>query len=252
MPAAAPTPYKNFARRKRYDQAVLADNPTHYWKLNEKSGTLCADVRGTQNATYLNVTFDQPNQIADKDGAAVKFSTVAVEGQAGTGVAYGTPVFPFTMEAWVSIPAGANDNTQSSPRIFDTHGHTADYYGVALNYGGGGRVVSVSYGDGAGFGSGNRKTYATTSQVPVDIPTHIVAVCTDFNTVDIYFNGILQGQTISGTAVSISYASGVVMIGRNREAGMSCEFDVSNIATYDGIGLTVAQILNHYNVGKLT
>ena len=40
MPVAAPNPHANFARRKRYDQAVLADNPTHYWKLNEKSGTL--------------------------------------------------------------------------------------------------------------------------------------------------------------------------------------------------------------------
>ena len=250
MPVAAPNPHANFARRKRYDQAVLADNPTHYWKLNEKSGTLCADVRGTLDGTYLNVELDRPSHVVDKDGSSVQVSNVAVEGQISA-TTYGDPGFPFTIEAWVSIPAGANSVGDTSPRIFDTTATTANYYGITLSFNGTTRFIAITYGDGTGAAPTDRKTYQTTTQVPIDTPTHIVAVCTDFNTVDIYFNGILQGQTSSGTGASINFGgSSVTMIGRNREASMSAEFDISNVATYDGIGLTQAQIQNHYDVGK--
>ena len=49
-----------------YGDAVLADNPVGYWRLDETTGTTAADSKGTRPGTYANgVTLGQAGALPD-------------------------------------------------------------------------------------------------------------------------------------------------------------------------------------------
>lgn len=83
----------------RYNEAVLADNPLGYWKLNERSGSVVQDISGNQRhgSYHGGVTLASQGAFAEGDAAVFDGKTGYVE-IAGSSWGGGKEL---TIEAWV-------------------------------------------------------------------------------------------------------------------------------------------------------
>jgi len=104
--AAANTLSSAAAFPRCYGDAVLADTPVGYWRLDETSGANAADSKGTTTGTYTNgVTLGQAGALPDAaNNKAATFDGV----NDYVTMPYATALNPnaFSVEAWAKPTGG--------------------------------------------------------------------------------------------------------------------------------------------------
>ncbi len=109
---------------------------------------------------------------------------------------YNSTALPVTVEAWVKITGSAPGS--AGWMIFDSDSSPTFYYGfwmyVDVN-----RNVFLSYGDGGGQLSTNRRSKVSTGTVSLDTWTHVTGVIRGATDMSIYLNGVDAGGSYSGT-----------------------------------------------------
>lgn len=86
-----------------YLEAVATNNPLGYWRLGELSGPTAFDCAGGNNATYTNVTLNQPGALATDNNPSAAFN--GTNAYAGTGVSLANNLPAFTLEGWFKLTA---------------------------------------------------------------------------------------------------------------------------------------------------
>ena len=114
-----------------YAEAILADSPSHYYRLNETSGTVAADSSGfDRHGTYNGATLGQTGALAVEPDPAVLFpeagSSRSMTGQAGSEQGLATGDGARTVEAWVKT------TTDRSVRIA-SWGNFPNAFDVGMN-----------------------------------------------------------------------------------------------------------------------
>lgn len=87
-----------------YGDAIIADGASHYWQLNETTGTVASDRIGTAPGTISGgVTLGQAGALSDGSTA------MAFDGSAGRILTTASVPLPLvcTIEGWIKVPAGA-------------------------------------------------------------------------------------------------------------------------------------------------
>jgi hypothetical protein len=88
-----------------YLEAVVTNSPLAFWRLGELDGTTAFDYVGGNNATYANVTLNQPGALATDSDTAASFD--GTNSCAGTGLSLANNCSAFTMEGWYKLVAGS-------------------------------------------------------------------------------------------------------------------------------------------------
>jgi len=148
--------------------------------------------------------------------------------------------FPLTLEAWIKSSATP---TNTATIVGTDSTNTTNYTGIWVDYRPN-NVIEVDIGDGKGASSANRKSFVTNNAISIDQETFISVVATNINDVKIYFDGVLQATTTSGTATSMALGTGV-LIGR-RISGVQESFDglIDEVRVWN-VALTQEQILQN-------
>jgi len=256
-----------------YPVAVLADNPSGYWRLNEgpdnasgNNGTLTHDYRGGHNGYYTNAVIALPgyNPIADPDTAAQFGGSFTMDSyvadikdvdfaRAPSAVSGGV----FSVEAWVNganqVAAGivskgyngvlnAGTGTGTEQFVLDVTGNPSTFRFLVRDAAGNGQV-------------------AQSSIVPYNPITfqpmwhHLVGVCNQpAGRVFLYVDGLLAGSGAIATNVGILAQPLPMTIGA-RKSGGATAYDnqwsglIDDVAIYNS-ALSSSQALAHYYAGQ--
>jgi Concanavalin A-like lectin/glucanases superfamily len=161
-----------------YRDAVLANHPISYWRLDESSGTVASDQENSHKGAYLNSpTLGQPGALAGDPDTAVSFNGASQF----VGVPYSAALNPttFSVEVWAKPTGG-----------------TGTYRGV---------VASRSYPNGWVLYAGSNNTWqfwinnGTGMKIIYGAPvtlnawTHLVGTF-DGTTARLYVNGVLANS----------------------------------------------------------
>ncbi len=182
-----------------YYQVARSIAPLGYWRFGETSGSNATNVIGTGNGIYSNSpTLGTTGLIVNDTDTAVIFDGTTQFVNLGAFTNFNS--FPVSFVFWVNCSSFAALNA-----VINSHAGTSTYTGISVIIETDGNIA-VRYGDGGGIGSTNRKSFKTTVSPASVSTTHEVAVvCTDFNTVAVYVDGVEYNTTTSGTGASISY-----------------------------------------------
>ena len=219
-----------------YYATILADNPDHYWLLDETSGTTLGDEIGSTTLNLFGTYSLGISSLVGDDGTAVDFL--------GTGNASGTAIpvtLPYTLEGIIRIQNGVDIGD-----MLGTNQIATAYAGISIGYtSANGGTCTAIIGDGGGLGSSNRKSFTTTDTISVNTIHHLAAVFTSFSDIKIYLDGVAMAGALSGTASTIHNTGGVTMMARRR-AGTDLLLNarLDHVATYS-YALTEAQCLAH-------
>jgi hypothetical protein len=231
-----------------YQSVVLGDNPLAYYALNPGTD-------GTTNAPDLsgNGNNGAPTNIFPAEGPT-EFITNATyfDGSAAIDLSQGTNAGllnyagPITLEAWVQP---GNPSLFSNLGDIVAKGYDASSYAyaeISLR-------VNGPYGETFTGGSENTNNSGESVYVTGGVANttwSYVVVSMDGTNCTLYQNGVLVGQA-SDTGGSYVFPDDWV-IGTGSDAGSSRVFygNISEVAIYN-YGLTAAQVLNHYFVGKV-
>jgi Concanavalin A-like lectin/glucanases superfamily len=224
-----------------YKDAVTADSPVSYWRLDETSGTSAADGSGSRTGTYTNgVTLGQsgglPDTINDK---AASFD--------GTNdyvtVPFAAALNPasVTVEAWAKVTGSLGDGSWNT--LAGSWWNPSDWRGY---------VIGVSYDDKwyVATGNGTSSTVVYGSPVTLNSWTHIVGTYSA-GTANLYVNG-----TLVATATSMPYSAITstvpFIIGAEYGPGTPQTFFpgvIDEVAVYN-TALTATKVRTHYNTGR--
>ena len=227
------TPVQSYAT---YQAAVLADNPIHYYPLNDAAGSQTAKDLGSQagitNARFMGgVTLDQPT-----GEPSLGFSTCArFDGQPGTYLDCGlwSPGNSVTVEAWVNL-----DPTVSQTTWHDIAGRVSSY------------VLDFVPGDGIQFTAWNPsggQAAAITSTAASLGQWHFLAGSWDgaSSNSTVWVDGV-EGPVVAGTGIADAGLD--VLIGGSRD-GTDASFNfqglIAQVAFYTN-ALSPAQIRAHF------
>ncbi|HXJ72573.1 MAG TPA: LamG-like jellyroll fold domain-containing protein, partial [Candidatus Dormibacteraeota bacterium] len=219
-----------------YTEAILADNPVHYYPLDDTAGTTATDLGSlaTGGGTYTGgITLGQP-AITSRLGRAAKF-----DGAPGTFVDLG--LFhvgdTLTVEAWASLDPAANNN----PAF---HAIVARWDGsYELDFAPGDFANLVVRNNNNVFGLAAGPTPSARGQWH-----HLVGVFAD-GVLTVYVDGVKGSeQNIGGTLQDAGPAPDRVLIGGTR-SGTVASFNfrglIDEVALYD-TALSAAQIRGHF------
>jgi hypothetical protein len=224
-----------------YRDAVLADNPVSYWRLEETSGTTAADSKGSNLGTYTNGPgLGQSGAVPDTiNNRAVHFDGVndyvSVPASASLNVAS-----QITIEAWIY-----KDDTNAVRPIVE-YGNSGGY-GVHMWNWDDGTKLFVNFVDTGGGGG----TLMTGPILHANIWYH-VAASYDGNVGRLYVNGTQVAQATLGSFTLQTNLP--VYIGRRPVTGdplYNAVFagKIDEVAVYS-TALTAAKIRTHYNSGR--
>lgn len=135
-----------------FDTAIdaIASGPSSHWKLNEASGTACADRKAARAMTYEGTySLGQANLTPQNDGAQTSFTpqTAGDAVRASTLFATGNPAFSFACRCQAASSAvqfafGQNDFTHDNISLGFTTGGSV----LARLFGGGTTTAATSAG----------------------------------------------------------------------------------------------------------
>lgn len=228
-----------------YPQAVDADTPVSYWRLDDASGATATDSNGPNNGTYSNVSLAQPGALVGDTSTSAGFngsnSTVSVP---DTSALQFSNSQSFSVEAWVKTTSGSTwqmiaskmanaapyqgwevgtdngepyfylINSWSSNAILDVANTSiadGSWHHLAVTYNGSSRAAGVSFyidGRPAAYTIDNDNLTATaTSTAPLYIGSRAGSVG--------FFNGNISdvavyNQTLSATKIYAHYQAGVL------------------------------------------
>jgi len=227
-----------------FAQALLANNPLGYWRLDEKSGAIAHDYVAGNNGFYsAKVLLGRPGYNLVDTHTAPEFGFLAASNSCVTNILMD---FSTTNNATFSVEAWANGSTQ-----------TTDAGLVTKGYGGGGEQFNLDCG-GVNHAfrffvrdaSGNAHL-ATSSVVPAGRWVHLVGVCDEANgNVYLYVNGTNAAQAAIAPNSGLLTSASSVSIG-SRQSGAGTAYDnqfvgyLEEVAIY-GHALSPAQVLAHF------
>jgi hypothetical protein len=217
--------------RTTYDQVILADNPSNYWRLNEASGLTAVDSVGGANGTISGgVTLNQPGVLVD-GGKAMAFDGT---GKIQTATPLTVPVTT-TIEFWMKALGNSAAFTVTLDEI-DQLGAI----GIRQNDGNGILQISVDYKAGSPFFGG---------RFVFDNKWHHVVVTMNGVTVSLYVDGVLDtSAAIANVAVTSKVTLGTS--GRAQPVAYWLNGLLDEVALY-AVALTPAQVLAHYQAARL-
>jgi hypothetical protein len=224
-----------------YAQAVLADHPMGYWRLDETSGAIAHDYVAGLNGGYTNALLGQPgNNLIDTHKAARFGSSGNNSYVSSIPIDFATSGnAEFTVEAWVN---GAAQTTDSG---LITKGTGAGGEQLNLDCGAGSHAFRFFVRD-----NGGGVHLANGTIAPNSAWHHVVGVCDEANgKVILYVDGISNASgTITAGSGLLSTANALTL--GSRQSGTSAYDDqfvgsVEEVAIYNSV-LTPARIQAHY------
>jgi concanavalin A-like lectin/glucanase superfamily protein len=222
-----------------YANAVLADSPVGFWRLNETSGTAATDLgSGAHNGTYQNgVSLNSSGPLQDAAGAA---SFDGSDDYVDLGDNYGfSGTASFSVEFWVKRMRSSTNWDQ----IVTKQKSTSVRSGWEIELAGPGYGPDGSVWFQRWVSDAPSPTSAQSSGVlTIGRWNHVVGTY-DGTTLKIYINGVLDGSgtdSRSMSAITQPLRFGTSGVGYELQGGLA---DVA-IYTY---ALSASQVLAHYN-----
>jgi hypothetical protein len=243
-----------------FPQAVLADHPRNYFRLDEAGGTVSYDYAGGLNGTYTNTALgafgytsgfavqSDPTETAPSFGGAAD----SYDGNVPAYLDFASPTntsVAFSIEAWLNS-YGAQPSTDAGlvtigygfggeEFAFDCGGH------VGPN-----RTVRFYINDASG---GNHGVAATNGNVLADSNWHhVVAVCDEVGgLVSIYVDGVLNNSVNITPGKGIHSLTAPLAIGSRLSSPTATTYDnqfsgsIDDVAIYN-TALSAGQVMNHY------
>ena len=218
-----------------YTEAVLADNPIHYYPLDETSGTVAADLGSLATSGGI---YTGGFTLGQSSAAPLLGNCVRLNGAEGTFVDLGQfhPGNSVTLEAWVNADLDASSTYKAIIARWDGS------YEMDWNPGDVGNLVIRN--DANAFGG-----VATASPISRGQWHHMVSVF-DAGTLTIFVDGV-QGssQTIGGVLQNAGPTPDRVLIGATRSGNFNWKGLIDEVAIYD-TALTPAQIRSHFRASQ--
>ncbi|MBF4563538.1 LamG-like jellyroll fold domain-containing protein [Plantibacter sp. VKM Ac-2876] len=222
------------------DRSVLADSPSHYWSLNEATGTTGGDWVGAAELQLSGTTLGRAQPGAESDGGGTSTSF----GGDARGVTTTTEPFTnrFSLEAWVQTTS-----TSGGPIIGASSG-------TALGSGNRDRLVYLGDDGRVRFGlyPGTVRTVTSANAVNDGEWHHVVAVLGNTGQ-QLYIDGALEAEDRS--TVRAQDYSGYWTVGGtslsgwpDRPSSDHLNGRLDDVAVYPR-ALTGAQIAAHHSVG---
>ena len=222
-----------------YTEAVLTDNPIHYYPLDETSGTTATDLGSlaTAGGTYLGgFTLGQVSP-TPRLGSCVR-----LDGASGTLVDLGVfhPGDAVSAEAWVLVDADARVPWNAVVSRFDGS------YEIAVH-----SDLGVSF---AMRNDANAIGQVFSASPPARNRWHHIVGVFSSGTLTVYVDGIKgQEQSIPGVLQNAGPSPDRVMIGASRDGTGGSAFNlkgsIDEVAIYD-TALSLVQIRAHYRAAQ--
>ncbi len=224
-----------------YGQVVLADQPSGYWRLDERSGTVVHDYVAGNNGSYSHATLGQAGDNVLDSHTAARFGTpLSANSYAGN-----IPVgFATAFNAAFSVEAWANGNAQNLYSGLVSKG-TGGNEQFCLDCGAAGNAFRFMVRDSTG------NSYIANGTIAPDGQWHYLAgVCDQANgSIFLYVDGSEAAQAAIDPSSGILGSTNPITIG-SRQSGTST-FDLQfigymeEVAVYD-YALSPAQIRAHF------
>jgi hypothetical protein len=217
-----------------YEQAVIADHPVAYWRLDD-TGSIAHDELGMHDGNFSSgVTTGVAGALVADPDRATSFDGIVGEATTTTGISFPNQS-PFTLEVWVNEASNATywHFLTCEPRVAGVPQN-----GYALFQGGNGvqleRVATVGVSD---------------ASMPFAIATnewtHVVGVYSG-STIAVYINGVQR--YIAAAANIADDFTAPIMLGANSEGGYLAGA-LDEAAIYD-TALTPQRITAHYAIAR--
>lgn len=242
-----------------YPQAVLADNPVAYWRMDEppydlanqlNDGEICNDFLSGNNGIYTNTALGEPGYYVLVNGVPFTNDPTETAAVFGTPAAYPSEVFG----AGTNIDFSASNNAEFTVSVWANGGIVDGSLGVndsGPEPANGGIVAKGGYGteefaldDGSSGGAVRfmvRNAAGTLSSANSAVQLggnnswhHLVGVCDESNgVVNLYVDGLLtaQGTIVKGSGLLPS-VSAPVTIGADAAAQFNGALDDAAIFPY--------------------
>jgi hypothetical protein len=221
-----------------YAAAVMADNPSAFWRLNETSGTTMTDYAGQLNGAYTGTfTLGAAGSTSDSDSAVTfgggygEVSYSSILNRSG----------PFTIEFW----ARPSDNAAGTAVSSQLRSGAARLgLGIFKRFNVAGWEVHM------GNAAGVQSFAQGATPVNADTWYHVAVVYDGVNTVNLYVFGYLDA-TDSNASSGVNYVpnpSAPFEIGVRNGGAFAFPGTLDDVAFYD-YALSQSQIQSHVGVG---
>ncbi len=230
-----------------YSDAVRADNPVSYWRLDEASGTTATDSNGSSAGTYRNgVTLGQPGALPDTiDNRAASFD--AVDDDVRVGDVHDFPgTASFSVEFWLN-PSSTN-STLWRPVLSkeDPGANMSSRQGWAMWLAPDTNLLSMERWNGS-----SQHAVASTLGILAGSWYHVAATY-DGSTIRLYVNGRLDSSLASSLSlndhsVPLQFGS----VGSYSDPSWYSKYGglLDDVAVYS-TALSATQVRTHYNAGR--
>jgi len=161
----------------------------------------------------------------------------------GSRVSSLAPSYPLSMDLWIWV----SSTNPYGGGVFSTNGTPPIYYGFGVQIFS--NFIFANIGDGTGGGSGNRRSYFTSTALVPEVWNHVVVTVDTGNVFQFYLNGVLLSGVYSGSGGSINWGSGTTQIGRATGYLTQFKGKVSNVKLYNKL-LSQSEVLQNYNALK--
>lgn len=216
-------------------------------------GALCV-MGSCESDLALRLGFDEQGggqTVDDVDGLVGTLSNVfwtqgrvgsalgmSGEGQVVFGDALNDLALPFTITAWVKIPA----DVDAAMTILATDG-SMPYQGIYLvaDFASGPGQVTVGFGNAGGSGPANRHGKMSSVPVPTDVWAHVAGVFRLPGDADIFIDGADAGGVYSGAAAFVASTADPVVVGTSLAQGAALTGTVDDVRVYRR-ALTAAEV----------
>lgn len=218
-----------------YSDAVLADSPDAYFRLNDTGSGAFVDMAGhvsdlTPNGTIVSA----PSLIADSDASA-KFDSAAGTLQHATST-YTSSQIPLTVEFWCK-PASLTGSGANGSSVVVSCGLTGGWAVEYLNTTG---VWQVTYESVAFY------PFTGTTPAAIGVVQHVVVVMRTATAADLYVNAVFQATVTTGT---LAATTNKLCIGRYDTFGSGFpQATIDEVAIYKNV-LSATRIMVHYRTG---
>lgn len=244
-----------------YSDAILADNPVAYYRLDEAPGsTVAVDATGNNNTGFYfgpNLTFNKPALIADTD-TAVQFAGSSTSDADQTGMQ--TPLSgllsstsQFSVECWVEVVSNASGSTNTAVIVGcgynESGGNNPNGWNLYIDDLGKLHIVIL---DQADFGF-----HTVDTSTPLSAGAHHLVGTFDGQNISLYIDGVNVGTTTLPSASPLRIGLYNICVGSNPQHNWSNttakdyhQFNgvIDEVALYS-FPLTATQVHNHYQIG---
>jgi concanavalin A-like lectin/glucanase superfamily protein len=209
-----------------YAEAVLADGPIRWWRLDETAGTVAVDATGNADGAYVNTPTLGVPALIDEPGTAVQ--TTASQAEDITGPIPALSASDFSLEFWIRWTAGV------APVRDDSTG------------GGTGTIPLLGDGSTLAFRStGNEIDTSITTASVRNGQRHHVVLTRAGTTATLYVDGVEVG---TGTDPSGGLAT-PLHFGRNGQFSQYADAIFDECAVYDH-ALSAERVAAHHGAGR--